>query len=109
MSQINANIRVLAALQGRRGLELARDHRPDLILLDINLPDMTGDSILWHLRDEPATRAIPVIVLSADATPRQMDRMLNAGASRYLTKPLDVARFIGVLREVFAGAEPGED
>ncbi|MBW3635734.1 MAG: PAS domain-containing protein [Armatimonadetes bacterium] len=92
-----AQFRLLSAMQGRRGLELAREHCPDLILLDLHLPDINGDEVLRHLRAEPATRDIPVIILSADATPKQIERLLEMGAGAYLTKPLDVKKFLAVL------------
>ena len=87
----------MAAMQGGIGLELARRHRPDLILLDVHLPDMTGAEVLGHLRADPQTRDIPVVVLSADATPVQIARLLKAGAADYLTKPLDIRQFLRVL------------
>jgi len=92
-------IRLLSAMQGRRGLELAREQRPDLILLDLHLPDIPGDEVLHHLRAEHETRGIPVVMLSADATPRQVERLREAGAVEYLTKPLDVRRFLQVVEE----------
>ncbi len=92
-------IRLLSAMQGRRGLEMAREHRPDLILLDLHLPDIQGDEVLQHLRAEAETQNIPVVMLSADATPRQIERLLEAGAKAYLTKPLNVKQFMAVLDE----------
>ena len=92
-------VRLLSAMQGRRGLELAREQRPDLILLDLHLPDIQGDEVLQHLRAEAATQNVPVVMLSADATPRQAERLLEAGAKAYLTKPLDVKQFLQVLEE----------
>ncbi|MGI8550525.1 MAG: PAS domain S-box protein [Dehalococcoidia bacterium] len=88
------NYRLLSAMQGSIGLEIARQHRPDLILLDLHLPDIGGDAVLQRLRDDPRTQTIPVIMVSADATPRQMERLLAAGAREYLTKPLSVKRFL---------------
>ena len=87
-------------MQGGLGLQLAREHNPDLILLDVHLPDMTGAQVLRKLRADPATSSIPVVVISADATPKQMDRLLAQGASKYLTKPLDVKQFLKVLQEM---------
>ena len=84
------DIEIIPAMQGRLGLELARELHPALILLDLHLPDIGGDHILQQLRDDPATAAIPVVILSADATPGQVQRLLTAGASAYLTKPFDV-------------------
>jgi PAS domain S-box-containing protein len=92
-------VRLLSAMQGRRGLELARENRPDLILLDLHLPDMQGDEVLHQLRAETETKDIPVVMLSADATPRQIERLLEAGAKEFLTKPLDVKRFLHILDE----------
>jgi signal transduction histidine kinase/CheY-like chemotaxis protein len=90
-------VRLLPAMQGGLGLELAREHRPDLILLDVHLPDISGDEVLRRLRGDPRTRRIPVIMISADATPNQIARILDSGASAYLTKPLQVGRFLEVL------------
>jgi signal transduction histidine kinase/CheY-like chemotaxis protein len=90
-------VSVLSAMQGGLGLELAHQHLPDLILLDLHLPDIPGDQVLHRLRADPATRSIPVIVVSADATPGQIRRLLEAGASDYLTKPIDVRRLLEVV------------
>jgi PAS domain S-box-containing protein len=92
-----------AAMQGSLGLDLAREHRPQLIFLDVHLPDMTGDEVLRRLQADRETRSIPVVVISADATPRQIERLLAAGASRYLTKPLDVKQILEILDTVSAG------
>jgi CheY-like chemotaxis protein len=98
-------VRLIPAMQGALGLELARLHRPDLILLDLHLPDMGGDTVLERLRADDATRDIPVVVVSADATKGQIRRLLDAGASDYLTKPLDVRRFLEVVNENPSGNE----
>ena len=90
-------VRVMAAIQGRLGLELARQHRPDLILLDLHLPDMNGIDVFAALRADPATQAIPVAIVSADATPGQADRLRADGAIAYLAKPLDATAFLAVL------------
>lgn len=99
------HVRLLSAMQASLGLELARDHLPDLILLDLHLPDMAGDEALRRLRQDPTTRTIPVVMISADATPAQIERLLAAGADEYLTKPLDVKRFLQVL-EAMLDREP---
>jgi PAS domain S-box-containing protein len=90
-------VQLLSAMQGSAGLELARTYRPDLILLDVHLPDMSGDEVLRQLRVDPRLRAIPVVVISADATPHQVEQLRAAGARDYLTKPIDVSRFLGLL------------
>jgi PAS domain S-box-containing protein len=87
-------VKLLAAMQGCLGLELAGQHVPDLVILDLHLPDIPGSEVLARLRSDPATAAIPVIVLSADATEGQIRRLLEAGAQAYLTKPLDVRNFL---------------
>lgn len=87
-------ITLLSAGEGTRGLELARQHHPDLIMLDLHLPDMQGDEILRHLRADPHTAAIPIVMISADATTAQIARLCAAGASDYLTKPIDVRQFL---------------
>jgi signal transduction histidine kinase/ActR/RegA family two-component response regulator len=91
------DVTLLTALQGRLGLDLARRHHPHLILLDVHLPDMRGDEVLRQLKDDPATREIPVVVVSADATRDQEERLLAAGARAYLIKPLDVRSFLHVV------------
>ena len=69
-------VELLPAMQGQLGLDLAREHLPDLILLDIHLPDLDGDEVLARLQADPATREIPVVVLSADATEHSSERLL---------------------------------
>ena len=90
---------LLTSMQGKVGLDLARQHTPDLILLDLHLPDLPGWDVLSQLKADSTTRHIPVVVISADATKRQMNRLMSAGAAHYLTKPLDVNKFFQVLDE----------
>jgi PAS domain S-box-containing protein len=90
-------LELVVAKSGRAGLEMARQHRPQLILLDLNLPDMNGYDVLIQLRASPETAAIPVVILSADATAGQRSRLLEVGAFAYLTKPLDVRKFFEVV------------
>jgi PAS domain S-box-containing protein len=96
-------LKVIAAMQGRLGLELAREHQPVLVLLDLHLPDMEGEQVLQRLRDDPATAAIPVVIVSADATHGQVQRLLTAGAFAYLTKPIDVRELLGLLDDTLVG------
>ena len=93
-------IRLLSAMQGEHGCELAHLHCPDLILLDMHLPDLSGDDVLHRLKSHEATASIPVVVLSADVTPGRQSRALQAGARDFLSKPLDVAAFFACLNEV---------
>lgn len=95
--QARPDVELLPAMQGRLGLELAREHAPDLILLDIHLPDVDGDEVLARLKQAPHTQDIPVVILSADATDAQTKRLLAAGAAAYLTKPIEVGRLLETL------------
>ena len=79
---------------GLRLISTLHVDRPDLILLDLNLPDMEGRDVLLRLKSDPLLARTPVIVLSADATPGQVRRMIAAGARAYLTKPLDVRQLL---------------
>jgi PAS domain S-box-containing protein len=87
------HVELFSTQQGQLGLDLARSSQPALILLDLNLPDIDGHEVLRKLREDPTTRDIPVVMLSADATPGQIQRLLQAGVQSYLTKPLDVREF----------------
>jgi len=73
-------------------------------MLDLHLPDIGGGEVLRRLRADPHTTHLPVVVLSADATPGQTKRLLAAGASQYLTKPLDVTRFLAVVDQLLQAA-----
>ncbi|HEX6908890.1 MAG TPA: PAS domain S-box protein [Longimicrobium sp.] len=90
-------ISLIPALQGRLGLQLAREHRPHLILLDLHLPDLPGEMVLHELRADDRTRHIPVLVISADATTRRVERLRASGVRDYLTKPLDVEQFLAAV------------
>jgi CheY-like chemotaxis protein/anti-sigma regulatory factor (Ser/Thr protein kinase) len=92
-------VTVLSAMQGRVGLDLARHHLPDLVLLDRHLPDIPGEEVFRLLAEDPRTRAIPVVMLSADAILTGVQRLLDAGVRAYLTKPLDVRRLLDVIDE----------
>jgi CheY-like chemotaxis protein len=90
------SIRLIPAMLGRLGLDLAHEHHPDLIVLDLHLPDLPGERVLAELQAEAATRDIPVVILSADAT-RERAQFLAAGARAYLTKPIDLRRLLEIL------------
>jgi CheY-like chemotaxis protein len=91
------DVELVSAPDGRTGVELARSAQPDLILMDINLPGISGLTALGILRDNPATAHIPVIALSANAMPRDIEKGLQAGFFRYLTKPVKVGDFMDTL------------
>jgi CheY-like chemotaxis protein len=95
----------IPALQGQLGVELAREHLPDVVLLDLHLPDISGEEVLRRLRADARTAAIPVIVVSADATKASLDRLQMAGADAYLTKPLDVDDFLRTVERFLPGVD----
>ena len=104
------DVRLLSATKGTLGFELAQQHLPQLILLDIHLPDVSGHDLLKRLRADPRTAAIPVVIVSADATAGQLRRLMSAGAQDYLTKPLKVSAFFDVVNRFLKHQEPeGED
>jgi CheY-like chemotaxis protein len=100
--QTRRQYRLLTAVQGGLGLELAREHRPDLVLLDLNLPDMTGDEILRRLKSDPALKGIPVLMVSADAMSDRIEQLMQLGASGYLTKPYKVAELLRMIEEMLS-------
>ena len=91
------NARIQSVVSGRAGIELANRDDPDVILLDLDLPDLHGSEVLHHLKSEAATAQIPVVILSADATPGASRRLLACGALAYLTKPIDLVELIDLL------------
>jgi PAS domain S-box-containing protein len=93
------DVKLLSAMQGSIGLEMASRHQPDLILLDLHLPDILGDEVLRRLQSNPQTEQIPVVMVSADATLHEIERLMAAGARDYLTKPLDVSHCMQVLKD----------
>lgn len=102
-------VKIISAIQGTLGLELARQHMPDLILLDLHLPEMPGEEVLSRLKHDASTRDIPVVVLSADATPGRIERLLQAGAHDFISKPFDIKHLLGVLSRVLAPLESEGD
>lgn len=87
------------AATGRAGLEALRERLPDLVLLDMHLPDLSGQALLETLKEDDRTAAVPVVVVSADATAQQIEAALTAGATRYLTKPVSVAELLAAVDE----------
>ncbi|MBK6596350.1 MAG: response regulator, partial [Burkholderiales bacterium] len=102
------DMRLLRASDGLRGIALARAHLPDVILMDINLPGISGVQALKILRDDPLTANIPVLALSANAMPRDIEKGMEAGFYRYLTKPIKIAEFMEALDEGLASADAAE-
>jgi hypothetical protein len=94
---LRPGVELLHAPGGAAGLKLVRERRPDLVLLDLHLPDIPGEEVLRCLWEDQATRPIPVAVLTADATPAQRRRLLASGAIAYLTKPFDIGEVLALL------------
>jgi len=92
-----ADLRLLSAVDATVGIEFARAYLPDLILMDINLPGISGIEAMRALREDPSTAGIPIIALSANAVPRDIEKALEAGFFDYLTKPIRVNRFMDAL------------
>ena len=102
------DLRLLSAIDGNRGVELARTCLPDVILMDINLPGISGIEAMRILREDPSTTHIPVVALSANAMPRDIQRGLEAGFFRYLTKPIKVSEFMEALNVALDFAEEAD-
>ena len=96
---------MLSARDGNQGIALARTHLPDVILMDINLPGISGIEALNILRRDPATRHIPIIALSANAMLSDIEQGLEAGFFRYLTKPIKVNEFMKSLDDALKFSE----
>jgi PAS domain S-box-containing protein len=100
-----SQIKLETSTLGLDGLAAIRTHRPDLILLDMQLPDISGLELLHHLKQDDAVADIPVVVVSADATTLQTQKALTGGALHYVTKPLDVGRFLKIVDDILEGVE----
>ena len=95
------SINLVTNIYGKNAVKLAIDHKPNLILLDLNLPDIHGSEVIKLLQAEPRTAEIPVIILSAYTMSRQIEILLVAGAKDYLIKPIDVVQFLKKVDEIF--------
>ena len=104
-----ADLRLLSAADGNLGIEYARTYQPDVILMDINLPGISGVEVMQILRADPSTRHIPIIAISANAMPRDIEKALAAGFYNYLTKPIKVKEFISALDEALKLPDMGLD
>jgi signal transduction histidine kinase/ActR/RegA family two-component response regulator len=99
---------LIPAMLAGVALDLARQHRPDLILLDLRLPDMPGEDVMHELSIDPATRNIPIVILSANATRQHIDQLRAAGATAYLTKPIRVRDLLKTLDGILGGPVPDQ-
>ena len=99
--------RLISSTLGAEGIESAKKHRPDLILLDLNLPDMRGDEVLTQLKADLTTRNIPVVMVSADAMQGRSDQLRQQGASAYISKPYKVTELLDTIKEtIILGSHP---
>lgn len=99
-------VRLISAMRPQLGLELAAEHDPDLILLDLHLPDMPGQEVLRRLQAEPRTAKVPVVILSADARPTLIKELLAQGVKAFMTKPLDVKELLELLQTIATERAP---
>jgi len=102
---LRSDVRVLSAGNGRLGVEMARSHLPTVILMDNNMPEMSGREAQAILRSDPRTAGIPIIALSANAMAGAADRGLAAGFFRYLTKPVDVHALLAAVDDALTHAK----
>ncbi len=103
------DLRLLTAQNGMDGISLARGYLPDVILMDINLPGISGIEAMKIIRLDPTTAHIPIVALSANAIPRDIEKGIEAGFFRYLTKPIKVTEFTETLNVALAFADGGTD
>lgn len=96
---VRPDLELISTMEGRLGIDLARKHRPALIVLDLQLPDLPGHEVLAKLRSSEDTHHIPIVMTSAHDTPERIKGLLEQGAAAYLTKPLDILEFCRVLDE----------
>ena len=101
-------VTLIVATLGSAGIDAALQHLPDLILLDLHLPDMTGADVLERLRNEPATVATPIVIVTADATPGTAKRLRNLGATDVLTKPFNIQHLLHLVDGSVAGSADAE-
>jgi signal transduction histidine kinase/ActR/RegA family two-component response regulator len=94
------DVKLVSTVEGRKGVQMAKDDRPDVILLDRHLPDASAEDVLIELKRSARTADIPVVILSADASIEHSESLLQSGAHAYLTKPIDIERFIGLLAKL---------
>jgi CheY-like chemotaxis protein len=101
--------KILVAADGKRGIALSREHLPDLILMDMSLPEMDGWEATRRLKSDPATRAIPIVALTAHAMASDRQKAMDAGCDAYHTKPVDFENLVRSLESFLTvSPAPGE-
>ncbi len=99
LTAYRSGIRLVTHSRGEKTLQLAIKNKPDLIVLDLDLPDMHGSEVLKKLKANKKTKDIPVVIISADAMPQQINKLLESGAKKYITKPIAIHAFLEVVDE----------
>ena len=94
-----SGFQTIKATDGRNGLEIARTNRPDLILMDLTIPEIDGWNLVQRLKQDPATTSIPVLAMTAHILPGDRKRAIDSGCDGYITKPLDIPNFIPTLEK----------
>jgi signal transduction histidine kinase/ActR/RegA family two-component response regulator len=102
LAEHRPEIRLVTSMFGREATALAQEYKPRIIMLDLDLPDINGVEVLEQLLADSHTRSIPVIIVSADAMAFQIEKLMKAGASGYLTKPLDVVQFLKIIDQILS-------
>jgi PAS domain S-box-containing protein len=103
LAERRPNINLITAMTGKQALKMALQYAPDLILLDLNLPDVQGETVLAQLQENENTRSIPVVIVTADAMPHKFNKLIQSGAKNYLTKPFEVVNFLEVVDQFMIG------
>ncbi|MCZ8134232.1 MAG: ATP-binding protein, partial [Algoriphagus sp.] len=96
LRSLKPGVEVINTMYGLEAIQLTKEYKPSLILLDLNLPDTSGAKVLETLKTDPETKDLPIVVVSADATTKQMEFILSKGADQYLTKPINVGQLIKI-------------
>jgi CheY-like chemotaxis protein len=99
LDEYKPSVQLETSMYGKQTLALAKRYKPDLILLDLDLPDIKGSEVLEKLLADPQTKSIPVVVVSADAMSYQIENLKKSGAVDYLTKPIDVIQFLKIINQ----------
>jgi CheY-like chemotaxis protein len=99
---LRPQMRIVSIQNGSKAFQAVLDNHPDMVLLDLHLPDVDGEEVLRELKKDPRTSAIPVVILSADAISERAQTLLTAGAEAYVTKPIRISTFLGLIDETLA-------
>jgi len=107
--KLRSNVQLVPALLGELGIQRTIEHQPDLVLLDLHLPDMDGVDVLRALKRDQRTAAIPIAIITADATPGQIQPLAGEGARFHVTKPIDIEVLLSIVDDVEAEIDHDHD